>query len=178
MFFRFLLYAPRTLGCCALFVSTSTTVLAEQVYQEPAAFLQEAFEGTVPPASVLYLTGERRSAAAQIMGYSPTSIRCRYWKNDRRSVWILEEIGKVLPITAGFIVEDSKIKDVRILIYRESHGMEVRHEYFTEQFEGAELTAERRLTKTIDGISGATLSVNAIRKLAALALFYDSEVRK
>lgn len=177
MFFRLLRYAARTLGCFVLLISSSRAALAEQIYQEPAAFLEEAFEGAVPPASVLYLTGERRSAASQIIGHPPASIRCRYWKNDRRSVWILEEIGKVLPITAGFIVEDAKIKDVRILIYRESHGTEVRHDYFTEQFEGAELTAENRLTKTIDGISGATLSVHAIRKLAALALFYDSEVR-
>ena len=42
---------------------------------------------------------------------------------------------------------------------------------------GSNLSETHRLTKTVDGISGATLSVNAIRKLAALALYFDREAR-
>ena len=46
----------------------------------------------------------------------------------------------------------------------------------TLQFKDATLTTERNLDRKIDGISGATLSVNALTKLARLALFLDSYV--
>ena len=45
-----------------------------------------------------------------------------------------------------------------------------------DQFKDATLTGDKELDKKIDGISGATLSVNALTKLARLALYLDSQV--
>ncbi|PSQ91940.1 MAG: FMN-binding protein, partial [Proteobacteria bacterium SW_6_67_9] len=53
---------------------------------------------------------------------------------------------------------------------------EVRREVFLEQFEGATLTDDRQLDHSIDGISGATLSVRALTKLARLALYLHERV--
>ena len=103
-------------------------------------------------------------------------MRIKYWREGGRTAWILEEIGKYEPITAGFIVDSGKLAEIRILIYRESHGWEVRYPFFTDQFRGLELNENRRLTGPIDGISGATLSVSSITRLAALALFLDARV--
>lgn len=150
---------------------------AETIYQEPSDFVREAFSGLPPEVSILSITGKRREIITEILDHAPPILRTRYWMKGNRSVWILEEIGKTKPITAGFIVEDGHIQDVRILIYRESHGGEIRHDVFTDQFVGAALTDQRNLTKPIDGISGATLSVNAIRRLASLALYLDHEAR-
>ncbi len=154
------------------------TARAEIVYQAPIEFVSEAFSGTPPETSLLILSGERRKTAAKILDHSPSMIRVRYWLKNNLSAWVLEEIGKSKPITAGFIIEDGYIKDVRILIYRESHGDEVRHDFFTKQFDGSTLDSDMKLTKTVDGISGATLSVGAIKRLSTLALYFDKEARK
>jgi hypothetical protein len=52
----------------------------------------------------------------------------------------------------------------------------VRHDFFTHQFSQAQLKNGNRLDRGIDGIAGATLSVNAMRKLARLALLYHHQV--
>jgi hypothetical protein len=103
-------------------------------------------------------------------------LRLRYWDDNTKRAWILEEIGRDKPITVGLITANGKILDVKVLIFRESRGWEVRYPFFTDQFKDTTLTAERNLDQKIDGISGATLSVNALTKLARLALFLDSYV--
>ena len=75
------------------------------------------------------------------------------------------------PITTGLVINEDRVERIRVLEYRESRGGEVRHPFFTGQFKGAGLTEEHRLDRPIDGISGATLSVRALKKLAALALY-------
>ena len=66
---------------------------------------------------------------------------------------------------------------VQILIYRESHGWEVRYPFFTDQFQGMTLDAAREMSSRVDGISGATLSVRAIVKLVRLSLAFDQLAR-
>ena len=52
------------------------------------------------------------------------------------------------------------------MTFRETRGDEVRHNFFTKQFDGVELTAKNGLTQHIDGITGATMSVRALTKVA------------
>ena len=59
-------------------------------------------------------------------------------------------------------MENGKILQLSILAYRESRGGEVRHANFLKQYQGASLQQDEQLNKTIDGISGATLSVRAV----------------
>jgi hypothetical protein len=146
------------------------------VYQEPAEFVSETFLGNPPPPQVLWLTGTLGDTVHEILGHSPSSKRLRYWRDGQRSAWILEEIGKELPITTGIVVNGGQIERVRILVFRESRGWEVRHEFFTRQFDGASMNGRRELDRRIDGISGATLSVRAVEKLARLALLLDDQV--
>ena len=151
-------------------------VAAEDIYQEPSAFLHDAFDGQVPDPKVLWLSSDQREAAARILQHSPHMLRVRYWQSGPRTAWILEEIGKERPITVGVIVEAGAIDEVAVLIYRESIGWEVRHRFFTQQFERAELNDRLRLTKPIDGIIGATLSVRAVTGVARLAIYFHGEV--
>jgi len=71
------------------------------------------------------------------------------------------------------VVSDGKIVQVRVLTYRESRGGEVRYPAFLKQYQGAELQIDQHLNRNIDGISGATLSVNAMNRMARLALYFD-----
>lgn len=148
-------------------------------YQSTNEFLEEGFFGKGTPSAGAYaLSSADQAAAKAILGHSYGASRLRYWKSGDRSAWILEEIGKTRPITTGFVVDGGKIHLVRVLIYRESHGGEVKNKFFTKQFDGAKLGSAPRydLSRRINSISGATLSVNALRKLSRFALYLDSKV--
>ncbi len=168
-------------GIAGLFVagvmaSVAAPAPAEEVYLPPNEFVGQAFGGSPPPSRNLWLRGDLRDDIAAILGHRYGKLRIKYWRQGHRTAWILEEIGKYEPITAGFIIDDGRVADVRILIYRESHGWEVRYPFFTDQFRGLALKQDRHLTGPIDGIAGATLSVSAITRLAALALFLDARI--
>lgn len=151
---------------------------AVDVFQEPDAFLSEVFGGEVPDPAFLWLKGDVKDAARDVLDREAGGLRQRYWQADGRTVWIVEEIGKTQPITTGISIKDGAVERVQILIYRESHGWEVRYPFFTDQFRGMTLDADRDLSDHVDGISGATLSVRAITKLVRLALTYDAFVGK
>lgn len=158
---------------CLALVLGAAPAFAEELYETPEAFVRAAFAGSAPAPQRLWITGALRDTAADILGEPPPSARVRYWADAGRSAWILEAIGKERPITAGFVVDDGRLVETRVLIYRESRGWEVRLPGFTNQFDGARLDDAQKLDRDIDGISGATLSVRAMQKLARLALTYD-----
>lgn len=165
-----------------LFATLLTLLLSAQAtwaggtYQTPEDFLNEVFAGNTPEPSVLWLTGEIRSTTTKILGHEPYQLRVRYWTQGLRSAWILEEIGKEQPITTGYVVEAGQIERVRVLIFRESRGWEVKYPFFTDQFMQIRLTPELKLDKQIDGVSGATLSVRALTNLARLALYLHQQI--
>jgi len=103
-------------------------------------------------------------------------MRVRYWKREDRTAWIVEEIGKEKPITTGIVVAHGRIESVKVLVFRESRGWEVRHEFFTDQFRDAGLADDGALDRQIDSISGATLSVSAVTRLARMVLYLDTRV--
>ena len=151
---------------------------AVDVFMEPDAFLTDVFGNAAPEPSFLWLKGDVKTEMHKILGRKPAGLRMRYWQDADRTVWILEEIGKTQPITTGISVKSGVIERVQVLIYRESHGWEVRYPFFTDQFRGMSLAEDERLSDQIDGISGATLSVRALTKLARLALRLDGIVRE
>lgn len=138
-------------------------------------FLQTAF-GTIPQPQVVWMNNELQDLARRILGHPYGALRLRYWRHNTRTAWILDEIGKEQPITTGILVNDGAIEDIRVLVYRESRGGEVRQHFFTDQFEGARLKKSSALDRPIDGISGATLSVRALTRLARLALSLHQHV--
>lgn len=161
----------------ALVGSVAGAEEGEDVYQAPEAFLAESFDGAPPAPAVLWLTKPMREDIKRILGHDFGALRVRHWSSGTRSAWILDEIGKVKPITTGVVVADRRIERLKVLIYRESHGWEVKQPFFTERFHDAARTPDGELDRPIDNIAGATLSVNALKRLAALALYLDTHVR-
>jgi Na+-translocating ferredoxin:NAD+ oxidoreductase RnfG subunit len=151
--------------------------MAGGVYQQPADFINEVFKNKPPKAEVLWLDKTLKKQITDILNHKYKSLRVRYWQQEKKSVWILEEIGKEKPITTGIVVNDGHIEKVKVLEFRESRGWEIRHEFFTDQFKQAKLKDDYQLDKTIDNISGATLSVRAVKKLAKIALLLDQHIR-
>ena len=170
-------YAAMTrLVTLLLFSLLSFKVSAGGVYQEPDAFIAEAFDNDPPKAAVIWPDKQLKAQIKEILGHDYKGLRIRYWKHEDRSAWILDEIGKDKPITTGFVVNAGRLERVRVLVFRESRGWEVRHAFFTDQFNQASLNNDKELDRTIDNISGATLSVRAVTKLARVALLLDQEV--
>lgn len=147
---------------------------ATGVYQAPDDFLNEVFAGSPPDPRALWLTADLRREVTGILGHPPATMRVRYWKRGDRTAWIVEEIGKEKPITTGIVVAAGRIETVKVLVFRESRGWEVRHQFFTDQFREAGLSDDGRLDRHIDSISGATMSVSAVTRLARMVLYLDS----
>ena len=160
----------------ALSLLLPVTAMAE-TYLTSEQFIQAAFGSATlkiaPTVETLWLTKDVATQTENILGHSPKQVRLKFWKAGLQTAWILDEIGKEEPITVGFVVENGKILQVSILAYRESRGGEIRHANFLKQYQGAGLQQDTQLNKTIDGISGATLSVRAVGRMARLALYFD-----
>ena len=170
----------KTLFIAALLALVPFSVAsAKGVYQKPAAFVAETLGAAAGAPRRLSLSGDLAAQVKVIMGHRYPRSRLRYWRAGDKTVWILEEIGKEKPITVGIVVDDGKIARLKVLAFRESRGDEVRFPSFVRQYEQASLTGGgATLNKSIDGITGATLSVRAVNKLARLALFLHKIVTK
>ena len=145
-------------------------------YIETDEYLAGVFPDEVPAASTLWIAGDLRENVERMLGHRFASLRVRYWINGARSAWVLDEIGKELPITIGVAVANGAVENVRVLEFRESRGWEVRYPFFTDQFVDARLGSDERLDRRIDGITGATLSVRAVTRIARVALLMHEHV--
>jgi len=154
----------------------SSSVIAGGVYQEPDAFIKESFDNNPPDPQVVWISKTLKTQIEAILQHKYQGLRIRYWMKNKKTAWILNEIGKEKPITTGIVINNNAIERIRILIFRESRGWEVRHTFFTQQFDNVSLTNTNELSTPIDNISGATLSVRAITKQARLALLLHKQV--
>ena len=157
-------------------VFSNVGLAAKGVYQTPADFISNSFADVTSQAKVLWLTKEDKTVIADILQHKYNRMRIRYWQAGNETVWILNEVGKEKPITIGVHVKNNHINHFKVLTFRESRGDEVRHEFFSQQFINATLNKDNRLSQSVDGITGATLSVRATTKVARLALWLNVKV--
>lgn len=97
---------------------------------------------------------------------------------------VSEEVGKYRPIT--FMVganPDFTVRDVVVMIYRESRGGDVKRKRFLNQYRGKSVRDPIDVNRDIINISGATISVRSMnagvkRVLAELVELYGTSTRK
>ena len=170
---------PRRLwrtGLAAIALMGAVSAFGED-YLSRDEFLRIACGDTQPEMRTLWLTEETRAAASAAVGWVPKALRLHYWQADTCTAWILEDIGKDKPITLGVAISANRIERVEVLAFRESRGWEIRYPFFTSQFKGLTLATDGHLSQQVDGITGATLSVRAVERMARLALWLDAQVR-
>ncbi len=168
----------RVLVWMTVVMAAVTDVHAEdQVYRSEADFLSNAFGGEPPAARALWVPPALREELLRDFGWR-AGLRIRYWVHGDRSAWILDEIGKDKPITAGIVVDEDTIARLEVLVFRESRGWEVRYPFFTDQFASVALAEDGDLSRRIDGITGATLSVRAVTRMARVALRLHDATRQ
>ena len=113
----------------------------------------------------------------EIKIYSEKKARSRFmfdhvyvWKisesNSLIGVAILDNVlGKSLPITYLTCFNmDGQLINVHIVKYREDYGYEVGNKRWLNQFIGLGINSDFIIGKNIDGISGATISVNSVTR--------------
>ena len=167
---KFIIVAALFFVFTPIYITNSHNANAEEVFLSKEDFLKVAFAEDIPRRKGLRFKGKVKDIAQKIMGSNYKKLRMKYWRKDQKTAWILQRIGKVKFITAGFIVENCRISSIHVLVYRETHGWEVKYPSFRDQFVGISMVEGFKLDKRIDGIAGATLSVNSMEKMARLAL--------
>jgi len=149
---------------------------AKGVYFTNDAFFEQAFNGEICEPGAVWLREQRKQTMQVILARESVGLRQRYCRIGKKTAWIFNEIGKELPITIGVVVFGGEVEKVVVLAYRESRGGEIRHPFFTQQFKGQRLDNNFELTRGVDGITGATLSVNAMRRCTQAALYLHSQL--
>jgi Na+-translocating ferredoxin:NAD+ oxidoreductase RnfG subunit len=125
---------------------------------------QAIFPGEQLSRAFITLTNEQ---AREIARRSDASLRhkeIQLWKAANGGFFIVDEVvGKHEFITyAVGLNADGTVKQIEIMIYRESYGYEVRNAGWRAQFVGKNASAPLKLDKDIKNISGATLSCRHI----------------
>jgi hypothetical protein len=157
-------------------VTSQVAFAMETVYQEPGEFLEQNLSGC--QKQVLWLKKDTKSRIEQLVDHPFPGVRVRYCEKEGKTAWVLDEIGKTEPITSGIIIDQGRVEQVRVLVFRESRGSEVHRDAFTRQYVNAELEDDQSLDRYIDGITGATMSVSAVNRQVKLALLLDEVVRE
>ena len=84
-------------------------------------------------------------------------------------------IGKSMPITFFVLLDpEGNIISTNIIKYREPYGGAVSSENWNEQFTGKNSNSDFTVGTSVNGISGATISVNSVTKgIRKITFLYD-----
>jgi hypothetical protein len=151
----------------------ATSQVAAITYQIPVEFLKQEFGERAPAPRALWIKRDLSVRLQSILEHKPGFMRVRYWQHAAKTVWILDEIGKTELITFAVLIENNTISKISVLEFRETRGWEIKHNFFTQQFHNARLNSDLSLSQPVDNITGATLSVRAMQKIARVALLLD-----
>ena len=168
------------------FFSTSSFAEEEKKFQLQVLLTKkQAFQIAFPGADEIkkerfWLDKEQIRTIEEIFMYKIHETRFTFYtgiKNGKPmgSMLIDNIIGKSFPITFMTVLNtDGTVRDVEIMVYREPQGWEVMNKSFRSQFYGKDSTSN---PVKILSISGATLSVNSVKKgvykaLAAYKVLY------
>ena len=177
-------------GLAAGKTAESPPPIQERVYMTAEQALAETFpKGVRHEPEIKVVTAEIRERLEKKLGrpVPDSTVTVQKVLDDSGHLLgygvVSDEIGKYHPIT--FLVgatPELKVERVSILVYRESHGADVRRTRFLNQYRGKSPESPIRSNQDIVNISGATLSVQAmnygVRKvLGLLAELYPAEVK-
>ncbi|TDR23304.1 FMN-binding protein [Marinicella litoralis] len=138
------------------------------------SFLAQQFKQQTPKPARLWVNAEIKAGISKILSRPSNQLNYRYWQAQGKTIWLLDELGKERDITTAVVVKNNQIAAIKVIVYRESRGGEVQVPWFTDQFVGVQ--SGTNWQRNIDSISGATLSVNAMKKQAELALFLNEQL--
>lgn len=168
----------RTCCTCLLIAIAATPAAAATVARPTAEFhayqtlddaLREVFADADSTWTETWTPDDaaRSALAAQLGAPQPAGEivfhRARAGGRDLGWAVTTDEIGLHEPITILVTVTAAReVGPVRVLVFRESRGGEVRRKRFLEQFLGKTRADPLRITRDIDAVTGATYSSRAV----------------
>ena len=185
----------RVLGPAGVFVMlglgpTVTPIVAQEVLLTPERALREIFpESARTDREVVPLAAERKARLEKQLGRrideDSVDVTLVYNAKDALVGYavVTEEIGKYRPITFMVgVTPQLTVRDVAVLVYRESRGGEVKRKRFLSQYRGKSAKDPIDVDRDIINISGATISVRSLnagvkRVLAELTAVYGGAPR-
>ena len=167
-----------------LYLTLLSPFVSAKSYMSQQEFFNSVQQSLSPAekfqTKTLWLKKEIQSEVSNILDHKYPKLRVRYKISDGSkpptSVWYLDEIGKERPITFGVSIKNSRVQMIQVLEFRESRGYEISIPAFAKQFEDIGVDDEHNLDQNIDGITGATMSVSAMKKIARLAILLHKTV--
>ncbi len=157
------------------------------VYQTLDEALGEVFAGADSTWTETWTPNDvaRAGLAAELGAPQPAGeiVFHRARRDGRDLGWAVttDEIGLHEPITMLVSVDAAReVGPVRVLVFRESRGGEVRRKRFLDQFLGKTRADPLRITRDVDAVTGATYSSRAVtagvkRVLALVDACYPPE---
>jgi hypothetical protein len=161
----------------------AVALAAAPAYAAQYLTVQQAQRKMFPDATAfkdagLQLSAEHMRQMEALSGLPARSAQWRVisaWQGDKLlgHVVLDDVIGKFELISYAVALDpDARIRQVEILIYRESHGFEIRNAAWRKQFVGKTVADKLVVGDGIVNISGATLSsthvTEGVRRIAAL----------
>ncbi|MFZ5467705.1 MAG: FMN-binding protein [Pseudomonadota bacterium] len=129
-------------------------------------------------AAPVLLSEEQREAIEDRAGVKQRWEKQDVWraeKNGRLIGWFIVDnvVGKHEFITyAAGLLPEGKVKGVEVMVFKETHGDEIREASWRKTLEGKTLADPFKLDKDVPNISGATLScrnvMNGVKRLLVL----------
>ena len=147
-----------------------------KTYLTQKEFLSQVFNDATPEKKILWLNKDIQSKLTKILDHKYPKLRLKYWQHQGQTVWFMEKIGKEKPISFGISIKNERVHQIRVLAFRESRGWEIKMKSFTDQFDSIGTDEKNNLDQHIDGITGATMSVNAMKKITRAALMLAKHV--
>ncbi|MBK6288981.1 MAG: FMN-binding protein [Gammaproteobacteria bacterium] len=161
---------------CAAAVLMAAAVLAQaEDYLSGEQFLASAFADTRPEQKTLWISNDMRQRAGIHRCGAVEACGCVTGAPVRAPPGAGADRQGAADNALGFVIEAERIVDVQVLSFRESRGWEIRYPFFTAQYRGVALREGRALSREVDGITGATLSVRAVNRAATLALWLNGQ---
>ena len=147
---------------------------------------EEALHWALPGAEEIIseehdLDSKRKKEVEKKIGWHMKESRFAFYVGQVKGkvigyAFIDDEIGKHQPITFVTALQpDGKVRDVEVMVYRESVGEQIKGRRFLNQFRGKDAASRLKLGEDVDSITGATLSAGAASRAVkkAVVLFQE-----
>ncbi len=152
----------------------SSSIYASTVHDN----LAKKFPGCIVTESVLFLDTEQVSKMNSVHKEKKTSAFYAYYEkkcSDKKTrLFVLNDEVRTLKQFVLFEVLDNRIIFIEVLKFLEPAEYKVQP-YWLEKFYSLEDLSK---LKTVDGVSGATLTSNSIKYLAWLSLYLNGIIKK
>ncbi len=159
----------RNIIACCMVIVTSSAFSQEHINNKAYSSLKKLFGDsvTITREAAFLTSDEHKIILKQVkIGWTNDSVivfRCNFHDSTIGYGFVDNVKSKTQLITyLVSLTPIGEVKDVDVLVYRESYGGEIAYESFRKQFRQKTVLDELRPGKDIKNISGATISVRAI----------------